>query len=1314
MSEERNTWRHRQWIQEIKPTGLVVTPPTLNRFGLVLSVNVNAEQQTFREQTLQKKTYRDGPETYQLENFPRFAQSLLEWDLEDLAGCSEGTSLAERFKVYLQDVQVHLQPTYALMDPDEPDGAAALLVTLEEEGTNLDRVAEHPDSNWRISPLHRFLRLLRATGQSTGLLCNGRFLRLVYAPEGEAPGYMDFPVDEMTRPAGRNMFAALLMLLNDDRLIRVGSQKNLTALLAESRKYQNEVSEQLAAQVQVALDALLEGFQAACPTLIDHDNRHDTEHIYGGLLNVMMRLVFILYAEDHHLMPASVTYRDGYGLVGLFERLREAQTRYPDTMDQRFGAWSQLLALFRLIYRGGGNETCTFSPRYGELFNPDAFPFLEGRTRNGGAFSDTQQINPPAVSDGTVLKVLENLLVLDGERLSYRGLNVETIGSVYEAMMGYEIEQAKGPSLTLGRFSVVVDLNQMLGAKDRKKWLKAQANLDLSKALATAVKKAASLKELEEVLQPKVSKRRPHLIQVGGLYLQPGEERRKTGSHYTPPELTGPIVRHTLDPLMARFGEHPTPDQVLSLKVCDPAMGSGAFLVEVCRYLAEHLVTAWNYHMVQLILPPDEDPLTHARRLVAGRCLYGIDKNPFAVGLAKLSLWLVTMAKDHPFTFLDHALRCGDTLLGLTQEQIRGFHWLPEKETYYMDLVGAIERATSARHQIHALGDGNHAQKRELYQRAENELDHPRLAGNLLLTAFFAHKKAKDRESDRTVFLDKIEDFERGRAHRQDIDALCELLHKENPQLPFHIELEFPEVFEGGNPGFDAFVGNPPFCGGSKISSNFGDSYLAWVLHLHTGAHGNGDLVAHFFRRAFNLLRRGGTLGLIATNTIGQGDTRNTGLTWICQNGGTIYRANRRFRWPGAAAVVVSVVHVENGGESLKGSLLDGEAVPSISAFLVSGSKHNDPNRLNSRKGKCFLGVKIYGSGFTFDDTDKKGIASPISEMELLLEKNPRNKEVIQPYIGGSEINSSPTHTHHRFVINFSEMSLERASLYPDLLKILEDKVKPGRDSMRRGKAKQVWWQWERTRPAMFERLSSLEKVITTSCHQPYWCLTIMESSLIFSHALMVFMFQEFSAFCILQSNFHEIWVRAFGSSMKDDLRYTSTDCFETFSFPPNWEKSTELEAVGKTYFEWRAQWMKNNNQGMTKTYSLFHNKEEEDHVDMNTLRALHRAMDQAVLNAYGWQDQVTLEYDFLLDYEEEEEEGSKRKKPWRYRWTDDVCDRVLGLLLDLNQQRADEEEAERTVVDVKKLKKSADEEFFKPWKTEHPDTSEDSPLFNL
>ena len=291
---------------------------------------------------------------------------------------------------------------------------------------------------------------------------------------------------------------------------------------------------------------------------------------------------------------------------------------------------------------------------------------------------------------------------------------------------------------------------------------------------------------------------------------------------------------------------------------------------------------------------------------------------------------------------------------------------------------------------------------------------------------------------------------------------VTELREGEKPLVPFHWEIEFPEVFSRETPGFDCFVGNPPFLGGRRISSTLGDEYRDWLVALHELSSSNADLVAHFFRRAFGLIRRLGTLGLIATNTIAQGDTRGTGLQWILKNSGVVYQATRRFRWPGMAAVIASTIHIEREPLRLHAPVLDGRDVPRISAFLFHQGGDDDPAALTANGKKCFQGSIPLGMGFTFDDTDPT--ASSLAEMDRLVANDPRNMERIFPYLGGEDFNTSPTQSHHRYVINFGEMTLAEATQWPDLLRILEKKVKPEREKKSKEVADWPWWQFWRVR----------------------------------------------------------------------------------------------------------------------------------------------------------------------------------------------------------------------------------------------------------
>jgi hypothetical protein len=430
--------------------------------------------------------------------------------------------------------------------------------------------------------------------------------------------------------------------------------------------------------------------------------------------------------------------------------------------------------------------------------------------------------------------------------------------------------------------------------------------------------------------------------------------------------------------------------------------------------------------------------------------------------------------------------------------------------------------------------------------------------------------------------------------------------------------------------------------------------------------------VAHFYRRAFELLRRDGAFGLIATNTIGQGDTRTTGLHWICTHGGTVYDARRRMKWPGLAAVVVSIVHVVKGEAA--GARLDGREVERITAYLFHAGGHESPCVLRTNEGKAFLGSKVYGQGFTFDDTETKGVASPLSEMQRLIEKDPRNAERIFPYIGGEEVNTSPTHAHHRYVIDFGERSEEECrKRWPDLIAIVETRVKPERLKQNDKGAKQKWWQFIRPRPELRAAIANLDRVLVVPRMGNHLSVVALEAKHVLSDQLVVLPLEVHRGLGPLQSRTHEVWVRTFSSTMGDGLRYTPSDCFETFPFPESWETSSELEGVGVEYYDHRVKLMVANDEGLTKTYNRFHDPEERD-AGILRLRELHAEMDRAVLDAYGWSN-IPTECEFLLDYEEDDDEsGSKRKKPWRYRWPDEVRDEVLARLLELNAERAAEE----------------------------------------
>lgn len=1290
MARDPELLRHQQWLGYLQPVGLVVSPPALLQCGAHVDSNIIAQHERFLEHVADKLVVGQTEPTKAVTDLAAFLKDVCGWRASDLVAADDPR--AEALEADLTNYQETLRPSYAVPE-DSTENPLKWLLLIQELplGTPLDEMTAD-ERHWQATPQARFERLLRETKVPIGLLSNGTHLRLVYAPPSESSGHLTFPVIAMIDVAGRPIFAALLMLLSEQRLFSLPDKQRLPSLLAESRKYQNTVSTELAQQVLAALFELLRGFQAADDLrkneLLKDVLARDPDQVYAGLLTVLLRLVFLLYAEDRGLMSDDEVYVKHYSVTGLFERLRTDAGHYPDTMNQRYGAWAQLLTLFRMVHDGGRHGKLRLPPRHGYLFNSDRYPFLEGR-RLGSQREPGQRTTPPLVSDGVLFRVLHNLLMLDGERISYRSLDVEQIGSVYETIMGFRLETAKGRSIAVKPAKAhgaptTINLEELLNvpAKDRAKWLKEHADQAVTAKALIALKAADTPEALVGALDRKVAKElTPSIVSAGCMVLQPSDERRRSGSHYTPRSLTEPIVRKTLEPILKNLGDSPTPQQILDLKVCDPAMGSAAFLVETCRQLGDVLVKAWHVHNQVPRIPLDEDEILHARRLIAQRCLYGVDKNAMAVDLAKLSLWLATLAKDHPFTFLDHALRHGDSLVGLTRRQIADFHWLPTPGRVFGQQIieERIQAATRVRQEIIEAGDEvPFLLKQQKLALADQSLNLVRFAGNLVIAAFFAGGNDKERKLKREELLQPFTESLRTGIRPPEISKAEQALRSGDKAIhPFHWEIEFPEVFGRENGGFDAMVGNPPFLGGKRISTNFGDSYRDWLAAMHDGTNSNADMVAHFFRRAFGLLREGRTFGLIATNSVAQGDTRATGLRWICTHNGTIYCARRRYKWPGQAAVIVSVIHIAKG--ALAGPYdLDGVPAPLITAYLFHAGTHEDPEMLEANANKSFIGSIILGMGFTFDDTDGEGVASPIAEMQRMIERNKQNADRIFPFIGGEEVNESPTHSHRRYVINFGEMTERDANRWPDLMAILRERVKPEREKKSKEIAQWPWWQFWRARAELYRAIHGLEQALVVSRVSQYFGFVFLPSNQVYSDRLVVFPLAAFTSFATMQSRVHDLWAIFFGTTHVDRPTYAPERCFETFPFAEKFETDAKLEAVGKEYYEFRAALMVQNNEGLTKTYNRFHDPHETS-AEIKKLREMHAAMDRAVLDAYGWTDlQPTCE--FLLDYEEEEEDeddagkARRRKKPWRYRWPDDFRDEVLARLLELNKKRAEAE----------------------------------------
>jgi Eco57I restriction-modification methylase len=1375
MSRARAADKQHRWLSLVEVTGVVLSEPVL----------ADIAPAGFR--SLEKKELAQFYKAREVWNLPK---GMVEGDpdarwgnfvLEELLRLKPtywqiGAAVPERFVVSLSQQREVLRPTRVLMDQGKP----ALLFIRVPTNQSLDSPWATGGS-WKASPTTKLERLLRETGVEVGLLTNGEAWRLVIASPSETSSWLTWTAQ--TWADSPSTLAAFVELLGEARFFAGPASGTILELVKASRKRQADVAGQLGKQVREALETFVRELdrihvETGGSLLKDYGD----EQILESAVVFLMRLLFILKAEETGLLPhGTVAYDRAYGLLHLLTRLENADRLSPEKLKTSFEAYSQLLATFRVVYSGSPDPDIHIAPFLGGLFDPDRYPLLEGR-QHDGAWPSADQPQPLAVRDSIIREILRSLKYVRGtgnvvQWVSFAQLEVEHIGHMYEGLLDRKLAHAPATEAVFllsasGKAESATLLESELRNLEGEKLVKRIGELtEKTKTTVTKLleddaesEKWPSFEELQPALRAlalpiRKVLRRNGVVRPAGIYVTAGESRRSQGAHYTPPTLTEPIVRRTLGPIVYRdYSFDPvyqtsvermcSPRELLDIKICDPAMGSGAFLVQAVRYLAERVADAWDLASVtregtpltlpfaesstgasgeQLLPATREERVLCARRVVVERCIYGVDRNHLAVEMAKLSLWLETLSIGKPFSFLNHALRSGDSLVGLTRRQIGCFHWDENSKEAKQTLLFAKEVAehvsAALRERAALVGAGDDysspQKKYEKLKAADEQLEFVRTIGDTAVAAFFAADKDKTRESKRAELSEHISDYiGKGDLKQYSSKEGQVLRGGQFPVSPFHWEIEYPEVFARENPGFDAIVGNPPFMGGKNISGATSHHYLDWLHSAFIESAGQVDLVVFFIRRAFDLLRMNGTLGLIATNTVAQGDSRNSGLAVIREQGGAIYAATKRYKWPGNAAVMVSIVHIKKGKWHAD-SDLDEKRVKQITAFLVDEGPDKTPASLRANEDKAFSGYYNYGVGFTFDDNQPG--ASPSDLAEVLIRDDFRNAERIHPIIGGEEILDMPVLSPRRKVIDFEDMDEASARRWPDLFRILEGLVKPERQKCNRQRLRELWWQFGEIRPGLRKASKGKTRLLAHPLPSKHAVVVFVPASVYVASPHVAIALDTYSAFCGIQARPHEIWARFFASSMKDDLRYTPSDCFDTFPFPLGFETNAALEAPGQEYCEFRAALMQDLWLGLTEIYNLFHSPDDEAlvrlealyrkrtantdwraaekvHVDRSPLtiyatptaafagvqhlRGLHAAMDAAVLTAYGWTDLLPkCTCEFLLDYEEDEDESSteestvrQKRRPWRYRWPDEVRDEVLARLLKLNVERAEEE----------------------------------------
>lgn len=1014
----------------------------------------------------------------------------------------------------------------------------------------------------------------------------------------------------------------------------------------------------------------------------------NTDEYFRQLLRIIYRLLFLFVIEERNLVYAdsktaeTKRFNDIYFNHYSLQRLRKlARKLFPPEASRHYDLWLGLISTFSLFEKKEIGEKLGIMALQGDLFGYDAISCPQYDLHNCH------------LSNAVLLGVIKSLCFFENDNgvlaaVNYGGLDVEEFGSVYEGLL--------------------------------------ELKLDIKKIEGSELYSCTFISS---------------------------NERGKSGSHYTPEELVQPLIKHSLEYLIEdrikpyqqkKATKEATVQSLLSLKIADVACGSGHILLSAARRLALEVARVQSDEE-----QPNPVAMRKAMKAVVRNCIYGVDKNPLAVELCKIALWLEAYNPGEPLNFLDHHIKCGDAIVGLAQrsELEKGiadeaFKNLPGddkdiakafrdrnakerkerkdkttqlKTEYERGTENSVQEAIAEYKTFNQLPESTPDEierKAKAYKRFLDGkgLSFLKALADTQVAQFFIPKTEDNKEclmtdADFRLILSGYKGWQDRKVAKATTVAL--------EQKVFHWFIEFPEVFINSNSGFDCVLGNPPYMGGLRISTNFGDSYLSYLKSNYTPNSTTTDLVAYFLRRIYTTLSVNGFISIITTNTISQGDTRLASFDVLYSQGATINFAMSSVRWPGVANLNVSIFSIYSGKWILDCSL-NGKKVKYISQYISDEVSLSEPKPIFLNKDKVFNGSYYLGDGFVLNETER----------QEFIRQSKENVEVIFPLLIGNDVNESYNQASSNYIINFFDWSIEKAMEYEGPFLRVKNLVKPFREQNKRAVYREKWWMYGERRVGLYENLGKLNFCFVITATTKYLNLVRQKTDKIFAKSLYVFTIEEFSKFTIVQSSLHDLWARKFSSTLGDTLSYTPSTCFDTFPFPDklNTEKLKLIDKIGETYHEYRRQLMLSMQLGLTKTYNLFHcNAITKDAVNAkdkqvaalqkhlaNTpdtisfekaiqgilkFRELHMQMDDAVLDAYGWRptpslppgEGVELKHDFYeVDYLPEND---------RIRFTIHPLARkiILQKLLELNHQ-IHEEEVKAGLWDKKKTlgKKSA------------------------
>jgi hypothetical protein len=621
--------QHRAWLELVDIDGPFLAIPPLKRVWPQGMPTLLPE----RKDVLVDARRDFGPAWERLDQSPDSEAALesyrvargkwVETVLRDVAGWSESLSWGE-----LHGIEAHSPNRLVTVRAQgvlTGEGGIGVLVHVVDA---VDSLRQTPGDLWAANPIDRTEAMLRANKVPIGIVTDGRWWGLVCAHEGlmTASGIVD-ALTWIEEPRTRDAF---FTLIGRQYLIGGDPDERLPVLFEQSVAAAEEITEALGAQVRRAVELLIQSFSESAadaraqglPNPLP-ERSHDS---YEAAVTVMMRVVFLLFAEERGLLPSGDLFEQGYGIAGELERLAVRKTEESEeALDSTSLTWHRLLATSNALYRGATFENLRMPAYGGSLFDPARFSFLTETTDQG-----TLAV---IVSDRVMLHVLRSVQIAEikGEarRISFRDIDVEQIGYMYEGLLGYTAAVAgeiivglKGtlgdePEISLAKLEELAaehpDTAKLAVAirawveQDQPsarpssvaaitKAMKAPMDPSVVSALTQAVGDDLTLRDRVNPWLGLIRldlRTRPFVVLEGGLLVKETPSRKNSGAHYTPKSLAEEVVLYALQPLCYSPGPNQTAsvaewklkssNEILDLKVADIACGSGAFLVAAAR-----------------------------------------------------------------------------------------------------------------------------------------------------------------------------------------------------------------------------------------------------------------------------------------------------------------------------------------------------------------------------------------------------------------------------------------------------------------------------------------------------------------------------------------------------------------------------------------------------------------------------------------------------------------------------------------------------------------------------------------------------------